>query len=139
MAQTPARRDAGVDVPSGAPVTLRIAVWLLAAETGVLGLLAVFLTYAALTFRAQSAQGAVGIIVFVVVVAVVLGAAARALHQRRAWSRGPAIVLHMFLLPLGIATASGGEALLGAGSIILGVAGCALLLAPATRVAVGRG
>jgi hypothetical protein len=71
------------------------------------------------------------------VLGAIFGLLSWALHRRRPWARGPAIVLHMFMLPLGLSMAANGN-VLGAGALLAGVAGCVVLLAPATRVAVGR-
>ena len=121
-----------------APITLRIAVWLLAAEAVALGLFAAALLMGDLRGGVKSQQGAIGVIAFLLMIGAVLGVAARALHGRRAWARGPAIVLHMFLLPLGIAMATGGQPLLGVIALLLGALGTVVLLAPGTRIAVGR-
>jgi hypothetical protein len=120
------------------PLTLRIAVWLIAAEAGALGLLAVVLLIGDLRGGAQTQQGALGVIAYVLVIGAVLGLLSRALHARRAWARGPAIVLHMLMIPFGIALATGGNPLLGALGLLVGIAGTVVLLAPATRIAVGR-
>jgi hypothetical protein len=120
------------------PTTLRLAVWLLAGEAAALAVLAAVLLYGDLREGADSQQGAVGVIGYVVVIAAVLGALAWALAGRRAWARGPAIVLHMLLLPFGIASAAGGQALVGLVVLVASLAGLTVLLAPATRVAIGR-
>jgi hypothetical protein len=120
------------------PTTLRLAVWLLAAEAGALAVLAAVLLYNDLTEGADSQQGAVGVIGYVLVIAAVLGALAWALAGRRAWARGPAIVLHMLVLPFGIASATGGQTLAGVIVLVASLAGLTVLLARATRVAVGR-
>jgi hypothetical protein len=120
------------------PTSLRLAVWLLASEAGALAVLAAVLLYGDLTEGADSQHAAVGVIGYVLVIAAVLGALAWALSGRRAWARSPAIVLHMLLLPFGIASASGGQTLAGVVVLAASVAGLTLLLAPATRVAVGR-
>jgi hypothetical protein len=136
MAKVPAGSRPG---PGGAPepVTLRAAVWLLAGEAGGLGLLAIALLID-LQGRAQTHRGAAGVIGYVLVIGAVLGVLSWALRGRHAWARGPAIVLHMLMLPFGIALASGGQPLLGVLGLLVGLAGTVLLLAPATRIAVGR-
>jgi hypothetical protein len=120
------------------PLTLRIAVWLVGAEAVALGLLAALLLYSDLTGEAQNQQGAIGVIGYTAVVAAVLAVLARALHRRRGWARGPAIVLHMLLLPFGLAIATGGQRVIGILALLAGVCGTVVLLAPATRVALGR-
>jgi hypothetical protein len=125
---------------SGAePVTLRVAVWLLAIEAALTGIFAIYLIVDSLTGAASSAGGAVGVIGFLLVVAAVLGAAAWALNRRRAWARGPAIVLHFMLFPFGLVCLSAGNPLLGVVALLVGIGGSGVLLAPATRIAVGRG
>jgi hypothetical protein len=121
------------------PVTLRIAVWLLAAEAVLLGVLSVVLLIGDLRGWAQTGQGAAGVIAYVATIAAVLGVLSWALHGRRGWARGPAIVLHMLMIPFGLALISGGNPLLGALGLLVGIAGTVVLLAPATRIAVGRG
>jgi hypothetical protein len=120
------------------PLTLRIAVWVLAVEAGGLGLLAMLLLYRDLTGAAQTTQGAIGVIGYVAVVGAALGVLSWKLRSRRAWARGAAIVAHMFMLPLGIAITTGGQALVGVLVLLAGVGGCVVLLAPATRIAIGR-
>jgi hypothetical protein len=120
------------------PSTLRIAVWLLAVEAGALALLAAILLYGDLTGGADNQQGAIGVIGYVSVIAAVIAVLAKALSGRRAWARGPAIVLHMLLLPFGIAIATGGQPLVGVVALVASIAGLTVLLAPATRIAVGR-
>lgn len=119
------------------PPTLRIAVWLLAAESAVLAALTVLMLVSDVRGEVSSQQEAIGVIGYVAVFALIFGALAWALNRRRAWARGPAIVLHMFMLPLGLALLSGGNPL-GIGALIGGIGGCVVLLAPATRIAVGR-
>lgn len=119
------------------PVTLRIAVWLLAAEAAALGVLTLLLLISDLRGGATSQQGAIGVIGYVLVFAVAFGLLSWGLRGRRAWARGPAIVLHMLMLPLGVALLSNGN-LLGVVAVLLSLSGCVVLLAPATRLAVGR-
>lgn len=120
------------------PTTLRLAVWLLTAEAAALVLLAVVLLYGDLTEGAGSQHAAIGVIGYVSVIAAVFAVLAWALSGRKAWARGPAIVLHMLLLPFGIASAAGGQALVGLVVLVASLAGLTVLLAPATRVAIGR-
>jgi hypothetical protein len=126
------------DTSAQGPVTLRVAVWLLAVEAVALGAFALYLVGVSLFGEASTGLGAAGVVVFLALIAVVVGAAAWALRQRRAWARGPAIVLHMLLFPFGLASISSHEPLLGAFALVLGAFGAAVLLAPATRIAVGR-
>jgi hypothetical protein len=123
--------------PVPTPVTLRIAVWLLAGEAAALGALSVLLLVSDVSGGAASQSGAIGVIGYVLVFAFIFGLLSWALRGKRAWARGPAIVLHMFMLPIGLALLANGS-LLGVAALLAGLAGCVLLLAPATRVAVGR-
>jgi hypothetical protein len=129
----PVQREHGRD-----PLTLRIAVWLLASEAAALGLLAALLLYRDLAGGAQTPQGAIGVIGYVTVIAAALGVLSWQLRARRAWARGAAVVAHMFMLPLGIAITTGGQTLIGVPVLLAGVGGCVVLLAPATRIAIGR-
>lgn len=119
------------------PPTLRIAVWLLAVEAVALAALTVLLLVSDVRGGASSQQEAIGVIGYVAVFAVIFGVLAWALNRRRAWARGPAIVLHMFMLPLGLALLTSGNPF-GVGALLAGIGGCVVLLAPATRIAVGR-
>ena len=119
------------------PVTLRLAVWLLAGEAAVLGALALLLVISDLRGGATSQQGAIGVIGYVLMLGAAFGLLSWALHGRRAWARGPAIVLHMLMLPFGVALLSNRN-LLGVAAVALSLAGCVVLLAPGTRLAVGR-
>jgi hypothetical protein len=121
------------------PVTLRVAVWLLAVEAALVGIFAVYLVVQSLTGGASSGRAAAGVIGFLLVVVAVLGAASWALNRRQAWARGPAIVLHFLLFPFGLIYLSEGQPLLGAVALLVGLGGSGVLLAPATRIAVGRG
>jgi hypothetical protein len=112
-------------------------VWLLAGEAAALGALSVLLLVSDVSGGAASQSGAIGVIGYVLVFAFIFGLLSWALRGKRAWARGPAIVLHMFMLPIGLALLANGS-LLGVAALLAGLAGCVLLLAPATRVAVGR-
>ncbi|MCW2640183.1 MAG: hypothetical protein JWP76_2489, partial [Dactylosporangium sp.] len=74
---------------------------------------------------------------FAVLIAVLLGVLALALTRRRAWARGPAVVLELMLLPIGWFMVSGGLAWLGVPVFLLGLLGAGLLVTPATREALG--
>jgi hypothetical protein len=124
--------------PSPTPLSLRLAVWLLAGEAAALAVLAALLLWGDLRGAAESQQTAIGVIGYVSVIAAVFGVLAWGLSGRNGWARGPAIVLHMLLLPFGIAIAAGGQPLLGTAALVAGVAGLTTLLAPTTRIAVGR-
>jgi hypothetical protein len=116
---------------------LRWAVWALVAETVGLVALVVYLVYADIAGGAQTVRGAVMVTLFAALTAALFGTLALALLRRRAWARGPAIVLQLLLLPIGYSMAANGLAWVGGPVIALGLAGAAALVAPATREALG--
>ena len=120
------------------PATLRFAVWMLAGEAVALLALLAFLLYKDFTGTAETAQGAVAVTLYTATFVVILGGLAFALHRRRRWARGPAIVLQMLLIPIGYTMAASGLPALGIPVMVIGLAGAGILLAPATREAVGR-
>ena len=126
------------EAPPREPATLRFAVWLLAGETVVLLAVLIFLLYEAVTGAADTAQGALAVTLYTAVVAAILGGLAWALHRRRGWARGPAIVVQMLLIPIGYTMATSGLPALGVPVILVGLVGAGTLLAPATRAAIGR-
>ena len=126
-------------MPAGAPIpaTLRWAIVLLGVQAvGWVGLVAV-LIYADVRSTSTSTAGATGLTVFVVLVAALFGLFVWALSGRRAWARGPAIVLELLLLPTGYSLLVSGLAIIGIPVLLLAGATVALLLAPATRAALG--
>jgi hypothetical protein len=125
------------EAPPRDPATLRAAVWLLAGEAAALLALLLFALYQDIAGSAASAQGAIAVTLFTAIFAAVLGGLAWALHQRRGWARGPAIVVQMLLIPIGYGIA-GGLPALGLPVMVIGIVGAGLLLAPATRAAIGR-
>lgn len=124
--------------PEPAPASLRTALLLLGAEAVLLTLLTVFLVYAALAGEGSTAGTAVGTTIFVALLAGLLGWFAWSLFRRRAWARGPAIVLQLLLVPIGATMLTGGAPTLGIPTILLGLVGAGSLLAPTTRGALDR-
>jgi hypothetical protein len=126
-------------MPAGAPIpaTLRWAIVLLGVQAvGWVGLVVV-LIYADIRATSTSTAGAAGLTVFVVLIAALFGLFVWALAGRRAWARGPAIVLELLLLPAGYSLVTSGLAVIGIPVLLLAGATVALLLAPATRAALG--
>jgi hypothetical protein len=125
-------------MPAGAlPATLRWAVVLLAVQAvGLVGLVVV-LVFADFRSTSTSTVGATGLTVFVVLIAALFGLFVWALEGRRRWARGPAIVFELLLLPFGYSLVTGGLAIIGIPVLLLAGATIALLLAPATREALG--
>jgi hypothetical protein len=120
-----------------APAALRAAVGLLIAQATVVALIVVFLVYKDFTTRVVSWRDAMIVTSFAALIAVLLGVLALALTRRRAWARGPAVVLELMLLPIGWFMVSGGLAWLGVPVFLLGLLGAGLLVTPATREALG--
>lgn len=95
-----------------------------------------FLVYEDFT-AATNVTGAWLVTGFAAAVAAVYGLLARALARRRAWARGPAIVMELMLPALGYYMIIGGLPWLGVPVLLLGLTGAGLLLAPASREALG--
>ena len=96
-----------------------------------------YLVYKDLTARVVIWRDAMIVTGFAALVAVLLGVLALALIRRRGWARGPAVVMELMLLPIGWFMVSGGLAWLGVPVFLLGLLGAGLLVAPATREALG--
>jgi hypothetical protein len=119
------------------PPTLRWAVGLLAGEAVVVAALTAFVIYKDLTATVVVWRDAMIVTGFATVCAILLGLLAWMLARRRGWARGPAVVLQLMLLPVGWYMVSGGLAWLGVPVFLLGLVCAALLVAPATRTALG--
>jgi hypothetical protein len=117
--------------------TLRFAVGIMAFEALALGGLAIYVAWAALVKPATSKQGASALLALVIIGVLIVGGLARALSNLKPWARGPAIVLELLMLPIGYTMISGGLAYVGIPVMIVGLFGAGLLLAPATRTALG--
>ena len=119
------------------PTSLRLAVALLFVEALGIGAVAVLFAWYGLTHKAASTGSAVSVVVFPAALAVLLGWLAVTLARTRAWARGPSIALELLLVPIGYYMVAGGSAWLGVPTIIAALATTGLLLAPATRAALG--
>jgi len=109
------------------PTTLRIAVLLLFAEAaGVAAVAALF-----------AVGRAVAVAVLLAMFAIVLAALGWQLVRLRSWARGPAITLELLLLPVAYPMVTGGIAWLGIPAMVAGLACTGLLVAPASRQALG--
>ncbi|GAA1831046.1 hypothetical protein GCM10009682_57130 [Luedemannella flava] len=133
MADTPEQTTAAP--PSGA--TLTWAVRLLAAQTVVLAAVTALTVWSDLTADAGSLQAALTVTAYALVITTIFAVLTRALSRRRAWARSPAIVLELLLVPIGWYMVSGGAPWLGVPVLLVGFVGAGLLLAPATRAALG--
>jgi hypothetical protein len=125
------------DESEPAATTLRWAVRLLIVEAAALGVVTVWLVYELASTTATSVRGAVLVTVYAGLMAALFGLLGWALHGRRAWARGPAIVLEMLLIPIGYYMTTGGVAWLGLLVIAFGLVGAGMLLAPSTRASLG--
>jgi hypothetical protein len=125
------------DESEPAATSLRWAVRLLIVEAAALGVVTVWLIYELATTTATSVRGAVLVTVYAGLMAALFGLLGRALHRRRAWARGPAIVLELLLIPIGYYMTTGGVAWLGLPVIAFGLVGAGMLLAPSTRASLG--
>jgi hypothetical protein len=132
VAPVPAETDAH-------PATLRWAIWLLLTEAVALGALTLFLIYEDVTADPTDLTSALLITVFAAGGTAILVFVARALGNKRAGARAPAIVLQLLLLPIGYYMIGGGLAWLGIPLMAVGLAVCGLLLSPPTTKALGLG
>ena len=92
---------------------------------------------ATLAKSATSKQGAGALLVLIIVGVLIVGGLSRALSNLKTWARGPAIVLELLLLPIGYTMITNGLAYVGIPVVLIGLFGAGLLLAPATRAALG--
>jgi hypothetical protein len=129
--------EPGTAGPPGPPSTLRWAVILLVSEAVMLAAVAGLLVYEDLTETATSSGGAVFVTVLTAAMAALLVVLARALGRRRGWARGPAVFVELMLLPVGYYMIKGGLPAVGIPVLLLGLFGVGLLVAPATREALG--
>jgi hypothetical protein len=117
--------------------TLHWAVRLLAVEAVALTGLAIYVAWASLAGSTTSKQGAGALLALIVIGVLIVAGLSRALSNLKTWARGPAIVLELLLLPIGYTMISGGLAYVGIPVMLAGIFGAGLLLAPATRTALG--
>jgi hypothetical protein len=121
----------------GIPGTLRAAVALLFVEAVGVAAVAGLFAYEGFTEQVTRIGSALAVVLFPAGIAVLLALFGWQLARRRAWARGPAIVLELLLLPIGYYMITGGAAWLGVPAILLGLGCAGLLLAPASRTALG--
>jgi hypothetical protein len=131
---------AGTETPvdaSGSGWTLRWAVRLLLIEAAATGLLTLITIWVALAAANVSTSSAIATPAFAALCAVILGGLGLALGRGKALARGPAIVLEMLMIPMGYYMIVAGLVWLGVPTMIFGLAGSVLLLAPSTRTSLG--
>jgi hypothetical protein len=118
------------------PSSVRWAAALVGLEALGLGALAVWLLVLTLAGSYASLRNAVGEIVFVVLVAALLAFLARSLGRLAAWSRGPVVVLQIFIGLFGFSAAfSYGRPLIGLPLLVPVAVVLYLLATPASRLA----
>lgn len=132
----PADADPAGALQRGA-VWLRLAIGLLWAEAAALAAVVAVLVYADLTAAAAHTRDALLVTGYGVIMTAAFAGLGAALRARRAWARGPAIVLNMLLLPIGYTMLTGGLGGWGVPVMAAGLIGAGALLAPATRAALG--
>jgi hypothetical protein len=119
------------------PASLRWGIRLVIGEAVALTAVVLLLIYEAVTTPAGTAHGALAVTLYAALMAAGFALLGWSLRRRRAWARGPAIVLNMLLLPIGYSMLSVGLGWLGIPVMLLGLCGAGTLLAPATRAALG--
>lgn len=125
------------DAAAPSPATLRWAVRLLLAQAVVAGGYAGYLLYEDLTADVRDTTAALYVTGYFVAFAALLVGLALALRRHRRWARGPAVFLELMLLPIGYFAALAGWLWIGVGVIALSLICAGLLLAPASRAALG--
>jgi hypothetical protein len=119
------------------PVTLRWAVRVLVVEAVGLAVVAGLFAYVGMTRQVATLGGAVSVVVFPAGLGVLLATFGWQLWRLRAWARGPVIALQLLLVPIGYYMIVGGAAWLGVPAIIGALLCTGLLIAPASRSALG--
>ncbi|MBA3490099.1 MAG: hypothetical protein H0T78_11290 [Longispora sp.] len=119
------------------PNTLKLLVGLLWGKAVALTGLTGWLIYADLTRDPGSKDLATFITGYTAVYAVILAFVGWAVYHRKKWSRGPALMLELFLPGIGYYMLQAGQPMLGIPTIALGLLGIGLLMAPSTRVELG--
>jgi hypothetical protein len=117
--------------------TLQWAVRLLLVQATTLAAVTVFLVYLNLTADWTSAQMALSVTGYMALMTVAFFFVGVSLRQRKRWARGPAIVIELLQVPIGYTMLTSGLPAIGVPVLVTGLAGAALLLAPATRRALG--
>lgn len=118
--------------PQVARGTLLLASWMVLAECAALAAVLAYLVYASITDSRANVKQGVLVTVYAALFVAALALIAWGLRHRKVWSRGPAVALHLLLVPLGWYMIAGGAPAPGVASILLGAGGSVLLLLPGT-------
>ncbi len=113
------------------------AVGVVLAQTAALAVLTGVLAYLDLTRGGTTTRIAASVTGYAAVMTVLFAAVGAGLARGRRWARGPAVVLEMLQMPIGYSMMTDGGFALGLAVLVAGLAGTVLLLAPATRAALG--
>jgi hypothetical protein len=117
---------------------LRWAVRLVLIQTAALAGLTILLAYADVTAHVSSTRMALSVTGYAVLMTLLFALVGVNLARRRGWARGPAIVLELLQAPIAYGMLTGGQVGIGAPILLMSLVSAALLLAPATRLALGR-
>ncbi len=116
---------------------LRVAVWLLAAQSVGLFAIALLMLWLSLTKEESSAGAGVAEAVTAAGVGVLLALSARSLMRGKSRLRGIAVFVELMFLPLGYYLAQAGLWWFAVPAWILGITTVALLVAPSSRKVIG--
>jgi hypothetical protein len=119
------------------PAVLRWAIGLFTLDTVVVWLYLVFLLYSDASVKSDERRAAVAVTAYFAMYALAFAVIDWALIRHRRWARGPAIVLQLLLAAIGYYMIAGGLAVAGVPALALALVGAGLLLAPASREALG--
>jgi hypothetical protein len=125
------------DNTDGSTATLRWAVRLLLVQAAGLAVVTLLLVYLDVTAKWTAAEMALSTTGYLALMTVAFGFVGISLARRRRWARGPAIVIELLQVPIGYTMLTNGLPVLGVPILVLGLVGAGLLLAPATRQALG--
>jgi hypothetical protein len=120
------------------PPTLRLAAAAQAAEAAGLGVAVVFNVVDSTSGNDSTASNAVAFIVVEVIVAIGVAAVAAGLARVRPWSRTPAVMTQVFTALIAIWLLEAHRFAGGVPALLLAIAGCAGLFAPASLRALQR-
>jgi hypothetical protein len=129
--------EAGGSAATGTPKVLRWAIGLFTVDTLLVWLYLAFLLYSDASAEPTDRRAAALVTAYFAAYALAFGGINLALARHKRWARGPAIVLQLMAAAIGYYMIAGGLALAGVPLLLLALAGAGLLLAPASREALG--